>query len=157
MIQPYISFAHLYLIINAFIGVESGFLSFSTAVSASNGHRYLRCERYSHKNICIFNHERVLIPSFNRKREGALLPSSALETALSFARKNGVAPYACKAALHSAPTKWRCLFCRHLHHERALLPSSEHIWASSYSYTTSALYKMQGVLYFVVRTEMYQE
>ena len=50
-------------------------------------HRCLRRERYSHKNLCIFNHERVLIPSFNHKWKGALLPSSALETALSFAQK----------------------------------------------------------------------
>ena len=100
----------------------------------------------------------MLIPSFNRKLEGELLPSPALETTLSSARKNGVAPYACKEALHYAPAKWRCLlYCRR-HHERALLPSSDRKWASSYAYTISAQYKMQGtlqgVLYCGVRTEM---
>ena len=34
------------------------------------------------------------------------------------------------------------------------LPSSEHKRVSSYVYTTSAQYKMKGVLYFVVHTEM---
>ena len=100
----------------------------------------------------------MLIPSFNRKREGALLPSPSLETTLSSARKNGVPPYACKEALHYAPAKWRCLLYRHLHHKWALLPSSDRKWASSYAYTISAQYKMQvkmqGVLYCGVRTEM---
>ena len=53
IIQPYISLAHLYFIINAFIGVESGFLSFSTAVSAANG-TATKISTFSITNRCWF-------------------------------------------------------------------------------------------------------
>ena len=115
MIQPFISLVNSYFIINAFIGVKSDFLSFSTGVSDANGHCCLRREWYSHKSIFIFNHKRVLIPYFTCKLEGVLLPSSDLETYLSSARGNGVPPYIYKADLHYVPTNLCCLLCDHLH------------------------------------------